>query len=520
MSLPDVEPVFKQAPPEIRLERRDEWDKVNRKIEIAVQIGCEVLADTAMVTNKPWEESDVAASDSYLLKIAPLISPEVYPGPGLSGHLRHARIYHQKLTEKIIEGSRVRNIPIPELSPDEEAFIGDFHDLGRILDPEYYTNDRVSTILLSNLGARPEFMAKFYPMDTILGRSPAVTSMEDLTLAQRIADVADNMAKSKNGIPFTSEGMAEYCKSTASKRYQAKEYGRPSERWGLNAMTSGRANLAAQITLDTMDWMAQEFGIDFEQLGQEVYAELMLPEHQEWISKFEDGRETLDPRYDRLLHRPPIKTVVFDAGGTLLEHADPRLIQELCSHFNCDQEKVLEIFGKLNPPSMAGEISERVYYELFYKEFGQTPPDLLEEARKPFHLPDSFQPMEGMQEVVDLLSRNHELKLFILSDAIEAITPSFSPRLRELFPQIKPENILISNQIRASKKQPGAKAFAKLLEKVGAVDPQSILFIDDNEAYPWVARSQYKIRGFHFRGTNNLSATSRLRNELELAKLI
>lgn len=282
MPLPENELInYKMAPAELRATRRNEWDEVNMRLQMAAEIGFEAYQHTALVEEKPWSQSDVETTRDYLIKIAPVTSSRIYPGPGFSQHLLLASIYHRKLAERIAS---------PDISPHEAEVMGLLHDVGRIIDPDYFANDKVTEILLRRLGAKEEFVDKFYPIGRILGRKPSVEKLSDLTVPQRIDDVGDNMAKLKDGEMFTVQHMVAYCESTAGGRYQYGPHDRPTKRWGLKAMENGRAQIAAQIVLDEIGWMENEFGINFEQMGQEVYQEFLEPVNQEWIQRFESAR--------------------------------------------------------------------------------------------------------------------------------------------------------------------------------------------------------------------------------------
>lgn len=262
-------------------QRRKDWIQANQRLMLAITTGCDIFKDSALVNDTAWKQSDVDSTRDFLVKIAPLSNHRIHAGPGFAQHLLLASIYHRRLAEKIA---------FPGISPKEAGVIGLLHDVGRIIDPDYFTNDIITEIMLRGIGTHPQFLDKFYPLARILGRTPRVEKLEDLTIPQRIDDVGDNMAKLKDGEMFTVEQMVAYCESTAGGRYQYVDFDRPSKRWGLKAMEIGRAQLAAQITVDGIRWMENEFGIDFAQLGQEVYSEFQMNQNQQWIEDFEKAR--------------------------------------------------------------------------------------------------------------------------------------------------------------------------------------------------------------------------------------
>jgi FMN phosphatase YigB (HAD superfamily) len=137
-----------------------------------------------------------------------------------------------------------------------------------------------------------------------------------------------------------------------------------------------------------------------------------------------------------------------------------------------------------------------------------------------FQYEEIHKPIEGMPEIVEALSQNPNVTLTILSDSISAVVPPMLKKVKEYYPQI--DDILISAEIGASKRDPNGGAFSYVLEHLGINDPRTAVFIDDKQTYTTNARSSFGLRALTFRGNpyRNISPVDRIRQELAQADLI
>lgn len=504
-----------------QLEKSDTY----KRRDLIVDLAREHFQGTALVKDQPWSPEDPKHVKDFLIAAAPFAHPKVFPS--YWEHIVIASIYARKIAEKA---------PNLGLDPYEAEVLDLMHDTGRLAIPNrYLRNDLVEDSVFKLVGIRSELLSKLPSVPAIIGvKVPFVSSavyqnIEDVPPIQRALDFTDNFGKKgSNGRLFTVSDHMAYS-AGISARYTGGMW--PSERTGKKAYAGNieKQQFANKLLLEELQWLEKEYGIHFYELREEVEQEFQKPEHQEFLLALKDAQETLDPNIDQILGRPPIKVVVFDKGNVLTGNADGRdidllLAQKLVTHFECGTEEAYKALLEsiADGKAFSGKISEEEYLREFWQRLGKIPPTTLDELRAPFVHPEIYTPIEGMKEIIDTLAKNPDIQIYCLSDAITAVTPTALASMREHFPQINPENILVSNVIGASKKEPGSPAFAKLLEALGPVDPQSVVFIDDTEGYTTTARANNNMRGFTFCGNQfkQLSPTERLRKELKKAGLI
>lgn len=462
------------------------------------------LAATALVQERSFSSADVGLVRQAMLQAAPFAHPKVFPS-----YWEH--ILYSSITARYIAG-RIRS---DQLQPYEAEILQLLEDVGSLIEPHHYFRKNViNSLLYKNIGIRPDLTAKHPPIPEILGRGQAVNTIDALTLPQIILDLVDNIGKlNADGTPFSISQMRKY-DETQPGRYTGGIFA--SERFGRRALTEGgKQKLAIDLVFGEIELLKAK-GVDIEQICQDAFEEFSLPENQRYLRNLKQAQESLDPKVDQLLGKPPIKTIAFDAGGVLFRDANPDLFRGLARFFNRSYDDVIFVMNNLNPKAFGNKIGEEEYLRRFWEQMGKQFPGNLDKARAPFIQPAIYHPKEGMTDLVKTLAQNPEVQLYILSDCIHAITPTLFKWIVNTYPQISPEHIFISSQINAAKKESNNSAFQYLLERLGNPKPQSVLFIDDNPVYTTNARAKYDIRSMHF--TDN--DPQRLKEELTRAKLI
>lgn len=269
--------------------RQAERQDVKIRGHLIFHIAQAYLPETPLVQEREWEEKDIATIKKFLVDAAPYAHPKVYPN--YWEHLSLSGIYGRIFSAQI---------PDADISPVEAEAIGLLHDLGRLIVPHrYYRNDIVENLIFKDLGIRNEFLSKTPPMARILGRASLVKGIGDLSGAQRIIDVADNLGKRKpDGSFFGIEDITPYA-SGQSERYKDVVF--PSERWGIHQLDEGGRQLFANGLLqDEIEWM-KDRGVDFDSARQSAQKMFGSRENQDWLFAVKDAQETLDPEVDRNL---------------------------------------------------------------------------------------------------------------------------------------------------------------------------------------------------------------------------
>lgn len=496
-----------------------EGQDAQKRYNLIVHNAREHLGQTALVENRAWTQKDVEKARAFLVASAPFAHPKV--NPGYWEHITLASLYAYKLAE---------HTDLQELNPYEAQTLLLLHDVGRLISPHrYLRNDLVAHRLMQKVGTHPKTLEKLEPMRGLLGlpgQNP-VNALEDLTVSQRIIMIADNLGKKdKDGNLFDIKTMKSYDMAQPT-RYTAGVW--PSENAGKERLVAGRQRIATDLLLAQIDWIIQEYSVDFNKLREEVAEEFNRPQNQKFLLALKDEQETLDINTDKQFSRPPVEVIIFDVGDVLLtgndgETVDNELIRRMCKFFGCTEDIITHAFEELHSEGMTGAISERGYLEKFWELAGKKPPGDIdtESLREPFAQPDIYHPDKKMQEIIAALANNPNLKLFLFSNAIAAVTPIAENALRKHYPQFKKGSYFPSNRIGVAKGIDNAAAFSWLLHNIPASTPEAVVFIDDNEKYTSAARALFGIRGFTFRGNpyKNLSATERLRRELQKARFI
>lgn len=193
----------------------------------------------------------------------------------------------------------------------------------------------------------------------------------------------------------------------------------------------------------------------------------------------------------------------------------------MSSELNVSPELIGKAIEELTDVGMAAEIPEEEYLRQFYEKVGVVFPGTAE-AKKIFRQPQIYKPYPGMQELVVEIGKNSNVLLYILSDSIAPVADTVMQRILELYPSFDPNNIFISSKVGASKRGNKTNAFERFLELSGIDDPESALFIDDNESYTTRSRAGNGMRGFTFTGNpyKKLNPQERLSQELKKAGLV
>ena len=492
-----------------------EGQDANLRYPLVIQTGQKIFDDTALTLNRPWSERDVLATRQFLVEVAPFAHPKV--NPSYWEHLVISSIYSRKIAEKAGRD---------DFNPYESETLLLLHDLGRVVVPHrYLRTDFIEHRLFERIGIRTDLEQKLPSMNRILGLSnPDQTfqSIDDIPQLQILTQLPDNIGKKgSEGNLINVKSLADYVSSQLGK-YTGEVW--PSENRGKYALNEeGKQAKAIELLLDEIRWAEREYRIDFDQLREEVTQEFMLSENQAFLFRLRDAQESLDPAIDTLLRRPPIRKVVFDIGNVLLGgpggvDIDLALAEGLARELYCSSEEAYKsLLESVTDEAMSGRMSEEEYLTEFWYRSGKKPPLTLDAMRRPFIQPQIYSPIEEMQDIVEHLSRNPSIEIHCLTDSIAAVTPTVLQALQTYYPQIKLENIYVSNRQGAAKREKEGPAFRVLFERLGNPDPQTVLFIDDKEPYTATFRSIYGGRGFTFRGNpyQGLNSSQRLKSELQ-----
>lgn len=468
------------------------------------------LEDSALVGTREFSGRDVDLVRGLILQAAPFFHPKV--NAHFPEHLLSAAIYSRMLASQV----RDSGLNLYEA----ETIGGYFHDGGRIEVPHRRVRpDLVGIVLLSGWGIIPQYTDKSPSIPQILGIVPGVSGLPDMSVPQRIYDVADNLGKrNPDGSFFTVKQMEGYV-NTLSQRYPDLVW--PSEMAGEDARNE-RPGFSMQLVLEEIRWLAKERGVNFDQLRGEMEQEYFRRENQNWILGVKNGQESLDLRVDRLLERPQVKHLVFDIGGVLFEDGDKRLFKSIAGKLGIEEVRVEEAIQASLDKGMAGQLLGENYLRRVFQDMGVAFPGY-EKGIEIFSCPEVYRPVEGMQRVVSQLSRRG-VEIWLLSDALPALVEIIKRQVGVYYPEIDQKKILISSEQGVSKKQQGHPAFSHLLNTLGISEGQEeqVVFVDDKENYAFGARNRYGIRGFTFIGDplESLTAVERLERELKKGALI
>src|SRR3989344_9607987 len=471
--------------------------------EIIGEIGRRHLAGTAFTEDKPFTPEDTEAVLQGYLEAAPYTDQHLYPqfwdhsiGTGFAAEI-------------------IADIVNDSSFPSQMArALNTAHDAGSLDRPDLYGRKNLADEDLAlRAQVRPELDNNLHPVWRVLGRGVPVESLKDLTLAQIISDVADNRMKFNiygNLIPLET--------LDAQARQQPTRYANslvPSTRRGLKALSEGVQEKSIRLFHEEVEYLRAHYGVDIEDVRQRVLEKMNEPVVQSWLWAVKEAQESLDPRVDEKLGRPPIQIVALDMGKVLVEDADPPLWQKLGTLFNRDPQAVEKAVGSLGDLAMPGSISLPEYTHQLRELLGLTLTH--QEIMSAFNQPSIYHPVAGMQELVKQLSQNPGIKLYVLSDCHEIIAKPNTEALAPLYPPFRAENIFFSSIIKASKRV-GGLAFAELLKLLGNPDPSSVLFIDDNRGYTTKARAGFGIRVLTFLDNLSSGRTAAARIQEELAR--
>lgn len=475
------------------------------------------LKHTAVALNRPFTEEDVFATREALVACAPFTHPKI--DSHFPKHLAICGMYDAALN---------RAVGNTETSEYESMVKGLLHDIGRLIMPHrYLLNDGFGRYLFDRIGVRKNFRERFVESTWQLGihklgNNWTMEHIDEHTTAQKTLYIADNFGRLNPDGTIMRPDQLEAIAQEQFIRYGNVRW--PIEGEGIRTHERKRKETVIRLLQETVIWF-EERGISFDNLSRQVLEEFQNDENQKWLIDFYNARETLDPEVDQILGRSPIEYIVFDIGDVLYggkngKSIDDLLSEKIAGHFGCSPEEAYNVLSLLTPDVIAGRIPEEEYLRQFWQTLGKTPPTTMDELRAPFVQPDICTPIEGMQEIVDSLSKNPNIEIFCLSDAIASLTPTVLKALQRDFPQVPTEKILISNKIGAAKAENDGLAFEALLERINPQNPQAVLFIDNEGNYSAKARLRC-MRGFTFRGNpyKNLSASERLRKELQKAEL-
>jgi FMN phosphatase YigB (HAD superfamily) len=474
------------------------------------QIAPDFLAHTALYEERPWTPEDTERIRDFLVVSAPYSNPKLMPG--FWEHTLLASIYAEILTD------HVKPLDITQAEAEGLELL---HDIGRIISPDqYYRNELLADLIFKKGNNKTSSeLAKLPDNSQILGlRGKPVTDIHDHTPAQRITRVADWLGKFNTiGDLVTPEEIIN--SSNASfKRYREKEQWLTTK-IGISAIEAGKGELGNQLFTDAVSWLRQS-GVDLDKVRDEVRKKFDDPDLKKWLFDALNAQESISREVDERLGRPPVRHIIFEAGGVLLENSQLAFCEALSKKCGVAVEKIEIALAKLDLPELiSGEIPSSAYLTEFFSEIGITGwPE--EEMLSAFQYEEIHKPTEGMPELIEALSQNPDVTLSILSDSITAVIPPMVKKLKEYYPQIT--DVQISAEIGASKRDPEGGAFKHVLGHLGVEDPRTAVFVDDKQAFTTSARSKVGLRALTFRGNpyRNISPVDRMRQEFSDAGLI
>ena len=489
---------------------RDRQD-LRTRAGIIVPLAREMLTGSSFFEDKRrFSLNDEEAAMELMLASAPYSHPNTFPD--FPRHSLTVALYLKRAAGKI---------GLHGFAPHEAFCIGLLHDWPPVAPHRYLRKNIAANLILGedNIGIRSGVLDKFPEILSILGmKGYAGKSFSDFLKRGDIQILGDSMdvigRVSPDGkVKDPHEFLRELEKKSRGTSDYLKNAIWPSEKKGLHAMYSEKTNksrFAINLVKAELLYLKWIKGLNLNILRKRIEKEYNLPENQRWILDFLNTQETLDPQVDRKLGRKPVDTVIFDAGGVLLNVRDEELIEKISQRLGAEKEKVLEAFDKLNPKAVAGEITPEKYLEEFAGITGKKGV-----AATDFIFPEIYKPVEGMQEIVGQLKQKG-VGIWVYSNIIPLLTGVAGEKLSEFYPEIDRQKILYSCGIKAAKQN--TDSFASVADRVGG----EVLFIDDSEKYALNARVSGRMRGFTFRGNpyRKISPRERLLSELQLAGLI
>ena len=492
------------------VEKQIQREDIHRRGNLILGKASRILSETPLIQEKPWKANDLQKVRTFFTEAAPFAHHEVFPD--FWEHSLLASIYARKLAEYVNSD---------QLDPLEAEALALCHDSGRLVVPsEYGLNDIVAELAAKHVGIKRDEIGKEPPLARILGIfSPAIRGVADLSVPQRLFQIADNLGKFKKGqedkVLITTEDLP----FLSSRGYRDSAW--TITRASLRAIRqSGKQEWANSLVVENVGWLQREFGVNFGKLRDEVLAEFNRDDNQRWLLSVRHAQESLNRDIDIQLGRPKIKFIVFDVGGVLVKTIEPDLEQSISRQLNLDTSKVHEAFSIFfSKEMMASGITEEKLLEIFLGRLG-VPMASLEDARGLFAHPEICKPVAGMQNLIADIANKSGTTSIVFSDSILPLAKSVSGSVLALYPQFSPDRVFISSVLKSSKM--GGDAYGKILELLGNPDPQTVLFVDDKLTYSSAARIKFNMRGFTFEGdaAKGEASTQRLKRELASAQIL
>lgn len=243
---------------------------IRQRTPDVVNVGKKHFADTALVTDVPWNIRVDDKIRQFCVEVAPLT-----PNTLIQDFWEH-----QLLTS--IYARRIASIVgMSEISPLKASANGFLHDAGRIVIPHrYFVNDIVGNIIYHGIGFRQSFLKDMSPLDRILGFYNPVKDLEDLTLPQMINHVSDGLGRrGPRGDLATVYDLKE---TKPSRKYMGGIWSTEDQALAL-ARESGREEWESHLRTEEVNYFHSKFGIDFEALREQIRAELEDPWNQQWL---------------------------------------------------------------------------------------------------------------------------------------------------------------------------------------------------------------------------------------------
>ncbi len=495
--------------PSIDQIREQEAADVHIRGPLVIAIAKKAFEGTGLIEKKPIGSEELKAVFDFFETVAPFAHPKVFPDFWL--HSMAAGLFAKNLAQII------------GLDPQLQQAAVTMHDLSRIVLPHRYgRTDLFEKPLAHMIGIRDEVLATLVPLERLLAISSSrpLPQLAHFTPSQRVTLVADTLGKVDEYGHLGSPDEIRQIAESSRGRYkdpvwpsEAKYYGRYIDKKVFSS------NI--KLLEDCVEWLKQEHGVDFDKVRRQSEEELASPQSQSWYLRILDAQETLDPEIDKKLKRPPITNIVFDVGGVLFQVAEEELMKAISQKLDVSPDTFKRVFQRYyGAEYIAGrsDPGETLYHELGLPTRGKV------ETEDIFSHPNIYHPVEGMPEIIGELASNPDLQVILYSDAMAPLAKTVRAVIRDFYPQLRVDQrdgqVFISSQTRTSKI--GKDAYEYILERLGNPDPQSVLFIDDNQTYTTSARAANNMRGFTFRGNpyKELTATQRLKGELQKGELL
>ncbi len=268
--------------PEIQ---REAWKKEgsllrDRVLEL-VQIGRPIVEESnlrAEACGTPFTKAEVEAAIRLIQALA--------SDPKQAGTLKHSLITGScagLLTEQLMAANPL-DPEIARLDANAMRITGYLHETGRTATHRYGINDAIGDrVLLRRLGIREDILELMPSLRPYTRRINPAESFQDLSLTQRILDIADLYSKPRYGkkpeeswtLPF--DEVLRYHKASRSKYADITKLNPlwPTEEKAFQDMTipeRGIIDRAARLYEETNSWLKSK-GVDFESIRQNLERE-------------------------------------------------------------------------------------------------------------------------------------------------------------------------------------------------------------------------------------------------------